>query len=346
MKSVRLYIPIYLRYQQGRALSKATCERSLIYLRMFSNWYDGDIRDVSRETLSIYHEYLHTVKNATNKKSLLSKITINHQMSILKGFFTYLYRSEVLLKNPAEDLVADTRGKKQRPMFSQEDMALFLDHISIETPVKQRDRALFELIYSSGLRSEEVQGLEVKHINIEERVCVVKGKGKRDRYIPFSNTAQRFLLKYFKDGRKKLARIVMNKEHRRFAFLSSVGKITGRVILDRFHRYVKECGLEKKGYTVHSIRHSTASHLLENGASIRYVQELLGHRSLKTTQIYTRPTQGSIKVIYRSYHPRENELFLEVDQEYREELEILAQELKEAKEFRRKNKVDRRKMMD
>lgn len=341
MKSITPYIPLFLDYQKGCGLAMSTRKRAKYYLKRFAFWLgEIDIREVCLDTFLSYRAYLTTLKN--QKGEPIKRISIEHHFSVLKGFFTYLYRSDLLLLNPAEDLSVNlSKSGNEHTLFSKEDITLFLDAISIETPVGQRDRALFELMYSSGLRSEEAAGLLVDHVNLDERICLIKGKGNRERYVPFSVTACRFLVKYLGDGRGKLSKALVHKDAKRFTFLSSAGKLSWKVMRTRFNGYLKACGLEGKGYTIHSIRHSTATHLLENGASIRYVQELLGHRSLKTTQIYTRPSVENIKSIYRTFHPRENEYFREVDDAYLVELIKLKAELMTGKEEQRR-KMERK----
>lgn len=337
--SSRTLVLMFYRYLEGKALAVSTMNRTRSYLEKFILWYDGDLRDVSLDTLHSFRDHLEETPSKLLNAQHLKASTVEHHMMILRDFFTYLYRSDMLLRNPAEDLKIRKKQRELRAIFSREHIDIFLDSINVKTPVQQRDRAFFELVYSSGLRSEEARSLEAKHINLEERICIVRGKGKRDRYVPFSQTAGKFLLKYMKDGRKRLLKVMGNKDHRRFAFLSSTGQMTSKVLMKQMKKYLKDCGLSGRGYTVHSIRHSTATHLLENGASIRYVQELLGHKSLKTTQIYTRPTDENVRAVYRTYHPRENEHFLSVDDEYRGHLQDLLDELEAGREFQRTRKT-------
>jgi integrase/recombinase XerD len=237
-----------------------------------------------------------------------------------------------ILIHPLEGMRIKARGKQRlRSVFTEEDIALFLDGILLISPSGRRDRALFELMYSSGLRVGDALNLKLDELNLEERVLlVVRGKGKMDAYIPFSETAFTFLVTYLADGRKKLLKR-MNKscrqEAKTFVFVARKGKLDYSRLLKRFHAYLDSCGLSGKSYTMHSIRHAAATHLLAHGASIRYVQELLRHEDLKTTQLYTRPSVDNIKAVYRTYHPRENEFYKEVDEQYLAELKELAARL-------------------
>lgn len=163
-------------------------------------------------------------------------------------------------------------------------------------------------MYSSGLRSSELINLEAAQLNLDDRILFVKqGKGKKDRYVPFSTAALKFLLLYINKKRNT---------RNDYLFPGLNGKMNYGKLRLRFKKYLNSFGLSKKGYTMHSVRHATATHLLSHGADIRYVQELLGHEDLKTTQLYTRPEEDNIKAVYRTYHPRENEYYRELENNY------------------------------
>jgi len=339
MNNPQLYLLGYLEYQQGRGLSEMTVKRSEYLVRRFLNWLaDTDIRSVERRHIAEYREYLQTRISRFTKKRL-KPASIQMEMSTLKVFFEYLLCCDYILANPAEGMSVKQAGAQTlRAVFSEEDIVLFLDNIEVTTCWGQRDRALFELMYSSGLRVGEARHLECESVNLEERILLVKaGKGKKDRYVPFSQTALWFLLLYLGSGRKRQENRTTEK---RYLFLGRKGNISYGQLSKAFKKYLKNCGFQNKGYTIHSIRHATGTHLLVNGASIRYVQELLGHEDLKTTQLYTRPTIENIKRIYRTYHPRENEYYREVDAEYKSDIQNLITHCEWAKkkvDFRRKH---------
>jgi site-specific recombinase XerD len=334
----------FLKYQQGCGLAKATVERSGYYLKRFSRFLgETDIREVSNEDILDYITYLRTRK--TGRGKCLSDKSIQVECAALRGFFIWLYKSEYILTNPAEDLTLMKSGcGNERKIFTEKDMCLFLDSIEITTPEGQRDRALFELMYSSGLRVSEITGLKAEEVNLEERICLLKRKGDKDGYVPFSGAALKFLLKYISHGRKEHVKLVRDPELKALLFLNTTGKMSWKALKTRFDKHVQHCGLEKKEYVMHSIRHATATHLIAHGASIRYVQELLGHKNLKTTQIYTRPGEENIKAVYRTYHPRDNEYYREVDKTYITELKKLKEAIvrqrvetkKQKKRLRRK----------
>lgn len=331
MENRNVLLSGYLAYRKGCGLSSTTIRRDYYLLKKFFRWLeDTDIRDVNSNTIYRYTEHLRTTKSRLGKKSV-APATIGLELSTLKGFFEYLLCHEKILINPLEGMKIKQQGySRLRKIFSEKDISTFLDSIPVNEPWSQRDRAIFELMYSSGLRIGDVKNLEIEHLNPDDRILMVRGKGAKDAYLPFSEIARKFLVMYLKDGRKKMLR-QMHKEDskkiKRYVFISRVGTLNYRRFLNRFHKYIKECGLKDKGYTLHSIRHATGTHLLAHGASIRYVQELLRHEDLKTTQLYTRPSVENIKSVYMTYHPRCNEYYKEVDVEYMKQLKALKDRL-------------------
>jgi integrase/recombinase XerD len=210
-------------------------------------------------------------------------------------------------------------GKGKRRPFSEDDMASFLEQIDTSTELGLRDRALFELMYSSGLRTSEAASLSMDDINFDKREIIVKGKGSRDRLIPISVIARDFLVLYIGGRISNLNGAV---------FLGTKGKGIGKRMRSkeigrRFNTLLKAFDMDDIGRCAHAIRHSTATHLLDNGANIRHIQELLGHKNIDNTARYTQvQTEGLLKV-YRRYHPGEHELFDVVDEAYDQRLDDL-----------------------
>ena len=311
-------------------------------LKIFYRYLNGrDIRGVREKDIINYIKYMHIEKNQYGKP--FEKSSIESYLSALKSFFEYLYKYEYILTNVMENMPIKQPGKKkQKKMFSQKEINTFLNSISIDEVDTLRDRSLFELMYSSALRVNETLNLQLKDINFTDRTLIVcLGKGRKDRYVPFSNTALKFLLKYVNEGRKVYLK-KQNNAHEDYLFLTDYGKLSYKVLKKRFLKYLGICNLENKDLTFHSIRHSTATHLLEAGASVRYVQELLGHENIATTQIYTIPIFESVKKMYKMYHPRENEFYDEVDEEYLFQVRLLKKKLligkEEIRRWGRKNK--------
>jgi integrase/recombinase XerD len=218
----------------------------------------------------------------------------------------------------------------KRVILSVEEITKFLDGIRVDRLLGLRDRAIFELMYSSGLRRREVVNLDVGDVDLERRMVLIrKSKYGKDRIVPVNEVAARFLRKYLEgrtDGSKPL-------------FLGPNGRLSLTGLDALFARHVKQAGIDRPGLSMHSIRHTTATHLLEQGANIRYVQELLGHENIQTTVRYTHALVESMKKIYRSFHPRENAYFKEMMDTYAVKLESFLEELKRVKGYSRREEV-------
>jgi site-specific recombinase XerD len=334
---------LFIEYLTGCGLKKSTISRMRIALKIFYKYLNGkDIRDVKESGIICYIKHLRSVQSLLGKP--YSSNTIEIYLMAVKSFYVFLYKNDYILTNPMEEIkIRQGYEKKIIVMFGKDEISAFLDCITLDDPESQRDRAFFELLYSSGLRVREGINLELENVNFEERIVLIKlGKGGKDRYVPFSELAMKFILKYVNDGRVKQIGIIKDNDSKKWLFLTESGKASYYTITKRFKRYLKKCGLTGKGLRIHSIRHSTATHLLENGASIRYVQELLGHENIDTTQIYARPDIGNIKRIYKTYHPRENEYYEDANAEYLKHVYDFKDRLLRQKkicERERKNKI-------
>lgn len=331
------YLDEYLKYRRGCGLSEKTVRREEYQLRRFFEWLGAlDLREVSIEVIGKFCEELQSqVSQRTGK--VLGEGSVKQYLSVLNGWYGYLVLEGGVLRNPLEGVKLSRRGSGvTRGIFSQAEVMELLDGIEITSEEGLRDRALFELMYASGLRVGDVLSLKVEHLNLEERILMVRGKGGKEAYVPFSEVALKFLLLYLKHGRP----VLLMRGNEDEVFVGRRGRLSYGYLRNRFVWYLKESRLEGKGYVMHSLRHATATHLLENGASIRYVQELLRHEDLKTTQGYTRPGEEKVKRMYRSYHPRENEYFREVDEEYLKAVMELKERLmwgrKVAEQYRRR----------
>lgn len=311
----------YFEYLSGCGYSKDTINRKKLTINRLYKWLcNNDVRDLGEKKLTEYIKKISKTISHFNKP--LDQSTVNKYISHLEIFFKYLYENEYILVNPLEDLnLKVSVVGKVRAVFTGEEIGLFLDNIDIKDATGQRNRALFELMYSSGLRCSEIQKLELGDIDFNNRIILLKcAKGKKDRYVPFSAVSCSFLLKYVSEGRCEQKKAIDKNEINKYVFLGSRTRLSYSVLRKIFKKYLELVDFDRKNFTPHSIRHSTATHLLENGANIRYVQELLGHKSIETTQIYARPSLESIKRVYKMYHPGENKLYEEIDKEYEKQL--------------------------
>jgi len=278
------------------------------FLRWASRRGTGDVRELRRKDLASYQTHLTKLLSKKSGEPLAAS-TINGRFAAVTLLYSCLYRAQVIRENPVHGLSLTIKKPdkwKRRPL-TREEMTRFLDGLDTETSVGLRDRTLFELIYSSGLRVSEAASLKVSDIDFERRVMVVRGKLDRDRMVPISEVAADFLTRF-------LGPRIENAEL--WVFPGYKGHITGMHISEEFRFLLRRMGMDEEDISTHSIRHSTATHLLENGASIRHVQELLGHSSIESTVRYTHVMTEGLYKVYRKHHPREHELFEEVDEEY------------------------------
>jgi len=224
------------------------------------------------------------------------------RLTALKTFFRLMHR-EGLLPEDLSRFVVLPRYRKHLPrnVPSQEQMRALLAAADRSTPLGVRDRAILELLYATGLRSEELRGLQVEDWDSEANTLLVHGKGSKERVVPLGAWVVPYLHRYIERARSLLA-----PSPRGLLFVSKRGRKIARANLAQMvRRYVRKAGLA--GVTVHTLRHACATHLLENGADIRYIQELLGHADLSATQIYTRVDISSLKQAHQRFHPRERE---------------------------------------
>jgi integrase/recombinase XerC len=229
-----------------------------------------------------------------------SRATIARKLATWRSFFRYLTREEVLTANPAGHLSSPKIERKlPRFLFADECRAL-VEAPPDDTPLGQRDRALLETLYACGMRVGELVALNLDDVDLNRATIRVAGKGARERLLPVGAFAVRALEKYLLAGRSALATARSGEA----LFLNYRGKrLSVRGVRKIIDKYVHQICLERK-VSPHVLRHSFATHLLDNGADLRAVQELLGHVRLSTTQIYTHVTRERLKEVYRRAHPR------------------------------------------
>lgn len=290
------------------------------FLRWVSRRYSGNLASIGKAELLRYHGILATRKSKKTGEPLAAD-TINARFRAVAMIFSVLYRAGAIAENPAHGLKVDLprpAGWKRRPL-TKEEITRFLENIDPSTSQGLKDRTLFELIYSSGLRVAEAAALKVGDIDFDRRVMVVRGKFDRDRVVPISAVAHAFLLRY-------LGNRIDDGEAWVFTGGDTASRgrhIASMSVSERFRTLLRRFGMDRPEISTHSIRHSTATHLLENGASVRHVQELLGHHCIESTVRYTHVMTDSLARIYRKFHPREHELFEVVDAAYEARLDAL-----------------------
>ena len=221
----------------------------------------------------------------------------------LRSFFRYLVKSSQILYDPATELeLPKTRKNIPRDIMSKKEILKILNQPDPDNVLGLRDKAILELLYSTGIRNQELRNLCIYDIDIANNYLrVTRGKGKKDRVIPLGEIAATYVEEYLNHSRPKL----LNKEETNILFLTKHGRtMKNNGLIETIKKYAAKAKLEKH-ITPHSFRHTCATHLLKNNASLRHIQELLGHASIESTQIYTRVDISDLKRAHKRYHPRE-----------------------------------------
>jgi integrase/recombinase XerD len=323
---------IFLRYLAEAGYKAGTIRSKTTQLRVFFSFLKPgvDFREIGKDTILEFLKYLDGLISQKTGKPYSRRMKLLC-LGAVRLVFRCLYQEELILSNPLQDVEIHPQGtERRRAILTEEEMNAFLDGIEPDTDLGLRDRALFELLYSSGLRVSEAAKLTVGDIDFNSRMILIReSKWGKDRIVPVNEAAAAFL-KRLLSGREE------QKDARVF------GVLRGASINLRFQKLLKERGLARELLSAHSIRHSIATHLLARGADLRYVQELLGHRSIETTAGYTHELAENLKRIYRSHHPRENEHYKEVDEEYLRRVDDLAAALQDTERLKNREKHRRR----
>lgn len=256
----------------------------------FDGWKNVQERDIQ-----IY------LQNLADRK--LARSSQARQMSSLHSFFHFLTRRKFIQIDPTQG-IALRRGEKKLPEFFYEnELKQVFDSLKGNQPLTVRNLALFELFYATGMRVSEVSNLTLHQIDLNLQTILVHGKGNKDRYVAFDDHTKKSLVKYLEDARPNL----LKNDAEQHVFLSNLGKpLSKRGIEYVMQKTFNQAGISGKVHP-HELRHTFATAMLNNGADLRSVQELLGHSSLSATQIYTHVTMAHLKSDYEKYFPRNKE---------------------------------------
>jgi len=226
--------------------------------------------------------------------------TVARKLAAVRGLYGFLVRTGRAGSNPAELVSSPKRSEKLPRVLTAEQMRSLLERIPARTPLELRDRAMLELAYSCGLRCEEIVNLDLGALDFETEQLRVLGKGSKERLLPVGEPAQRALRRYLEKGR----RVLLADPREQALFLSKSGRrLSNSDVTRRLGLWTREAALAG-GVSPHALRHSFATHLLEGGADLRTIQELLGHASISTTQVYTRVDAARLRDTYAASHPR------------------------------------------
>ncbi|WP_226579995.1 tyrosine recombinase XerC [Halobacillus litoralis] len=233
-----------------------------------------------------------------------SRKTISRKVSSLRSFFRYLEREQFMKQNP---FINVSLPKAEAPIpnfFYEEELERLFKVSDLNTPLGQRNQALLEILYGTGIRVSECVKLKLEDLDFSLGTALVYGKGRKERYVPFGQFASEALLRYIEDGRESLA--AKRKDQTKYVFLNARGgPLTADGIRLVLNKMVQNASLTIDIHP-HKLRHSFATHLLNEGADLRSVQELLGHEHLSSTQIYTHVTKDRLRNVYMNSHPRAN----------------------------------------
>jgi site-specific recombinase XerD len=239
--------------------------------------------------------------DAASQARPYARSTVARKLSVVRSFLQFCEENGLLAANPARSVASPKLPRRLPQVLTPEQMAGLLESIGGSKPLELRDRALFELIYSSGLRCQEALDLTVRDVNFESRQIRAKGKGRKVRVIPVGAPALTALERYLREGR---ARLVAGGSEENHVFVSRTGRpLSSSDVQRRLARHLAKAGAPL-GTSPHTLRHSFATHLLEGGADLRVIQELLGHSSLRTTQVYAHVSAAHLRRAYRRAHPR------------------------------------------
>ncbi|MES2310589.1 MAG: tyrosine recombinase [Verrucomicrobiota bacterium] len=282
----------YLTVEKSHALS--TQEINDQCLREFAKANEGAFErwdQIHTEDLERFLQKISQKRNAS---------TVKKYIVALKHFFRYLKQAERILVDPTEPLEIPKLGRDLPETLSEREVNQLLSVTFLATPEGIRNRAFLELLYSSGLRVHEMIGVPLESVDLDEKMIRVTGKGKKERLVPLGGRAIEALRHYLDQARPRLAKSTTGSSF----FLNAVGKpMTRQNAWKMVQQSAKAAGITKRVYP-HLLRHSFATHLLSHGADLRVIQEMLGHASLATTQIYTHVESQRLRSVHQKFHPR------------------------------------------
>ncbi len=295
---------IHLQFE--RRLSKNTIESYWSDLKRYIN-YLNDIFNINNpKKIRIKHikefaNLLNTIPIIKSGNSGVSSNTLHRSFSSIRGFHKYLLNEKFTDSDPTLYLESPSTDRKLPIILSVEEIDNIISSVSPESKTCLRDKALVSIMYATGLRVSEVVDLKLTNINWDENILRIIGKGNKERIVPIGNRSYQLLKKYVDLDRPRLAR-KSNSES--YLFLNNRGRPTTRMtVWNILSKHIKAAGINKR-VSPHTLRHSFATHLIEGGANLRAVQEMLGHSDISTTQIYTHLDSSYLKEVHKQFHPR------------------------------------------
>ena len=283
----------YIKYEKGYS------ENTLIaYKKDFTEFTEflslTKIMDIHQINYRILHQYVVRISAQSLKPS-----TIERKVASIKSLFHYLIKNEIIKKNPAQIISSPKKEKLLPNILEKSEILELINSIQTDNAFSVRNKTMILLLYASGLRVSELTNLDISSIDFREGIVTTIGKGNKQRMVPIGETAKQALIGYLSFRKELLA----NNPQSKALFLTKSGKrIQDRMIRYIINHYITDISIQKH-ISPHTLRHTFATHLLQNGAGIRIIQELLGHASLSTTQRYTHLTIDKLKESYDQFHP-------------------------------------------
>ena len=291
------YVQQFISYLASeRGLAQNTLESYGRDLRYFQQYLESNqLTFATGSTNEIIRTYLDELKKQGKAVS-----TISRNLAALKSFYQYLLKEQYLDVDPASKIESPKLEKKLPQVLSVQQVELLLKQPNINLPAGLRDKAMLELLYATGIRVSELITINVNDVNLELGYIKCFGRGAKERVVPLGSIASKCVAQYLRKGRTTL---VCSKQEEAMFVNHHGRRLTRQGFWKIIKKYASEAHIEQK-ITPHTLRHSFATHLLENGADLRSVQEMLGHADISTTQIYTHVTKNRLKEVYDKAHPR------------------------------------------
>jgi integrase/recombinase XerD len=284
----------YLTVERGLSLNTLESYRRdlLAFASYLSEHFQLTVLDATQAHVVAYLGYLRNSGRATS--------TISRNLASLRSFFHFMVREEAMAADPTANLETPKVEKRLPKVLTVDEVERLLQAPDPRTPTGARDKAMLELLYATGIRVSELVSLQLRDLNLAAGFLRCVGKGSKERIIPVGQVAQAALLHYLESGRAKLVRNTGSQA----LFVNHMGVQMSRQGFWKILKKYSRAAQIVKHITPHTLRHSFATHLLERGADLRSVQEMLGHADISTTQIYTHVTRARMREVYANAHPR------------------------------------------
>ncbi len=318
-KKLNYHIIYFLIFVKKIMLDKLLINRFLIYLRLEQSLSDNSITAYTHD-IELLMQYLDSISHSKLLKDITQEnienfiaqlydlgLSANSQARILSGikkFYAYLLQEKIIEENPTLLISSPSTGRHIPDILSYEEICSMIENIDLSQPFGHRNKAIIEIMYGCGLRVSEVTSLKISNIYIEDEFIRIFGKGDKERLVPISQSIIKTLYLYI-DGERKMQNI--KPKHTDTLFINRRGSSLSRQMIFLIIKDLAEKAGIKKNIGPHTIRHSFATHLLEGGADLRAVQQMLGHSSISTTEIYTHISDQYLREVISLFHPRYND---------------------------------------